>query len=235
VEADGDVWGWNIGALFLLGEDMRVGVSYRSKLDYSLEGSTTVTNMAGAVVAPVSGPTTVDVTFPDMASLSVVQDFGPKWQLLGDVTWTHWSTVGTVFAINSSAPAGSNIRDKLVFEYDDSWRVSLGVNYRASERWTLRGGVAWDETPVQDEFRTVRLPDEDRYWLAFGARWKATAKLALDVGYAHLFVDDPQVNVTRSQLSPTGSGADAPGTSSTVQGSYDSAVDILSVQLTYSF
>ncbi|HEU5282973.1 MAG TPA: outer membrane protein transport protein, partial [Burkholderiales bacterium] len=107
VEADDDAWGWNVGALFLLGEDMRVGVSYRSKLDYSLEGTTTVTSPTGAVVAAASGPTTIDITFPDMASLSVVQNFGPKWQLLGDVTWTHWSKVGTVYAINSTAPAGS--------------------------------------------------------------------------------------------------------------------------------
>ena len=81
----------------------------------------------------------------------------------------------------------------------------------------------------------MRLPDEDRYWLAFGARWMPTAKLAVDVGYSHLFIDDPQINLTRSQLSPTGSGADSPGTATTVQGDYDSAVDILSLQLTYSF
>ncbi|HEU5284830.1 MAG TPA: hypothetical protein VFU53_13510, partial [Burkholderiales bacterium] len=60
-------------------------------------------------------------------------------------------------------------------------------------------------------------------------------KLALDVAYAHLFIDDPQINLTRSQLSPTGSGASVPNTASTVQGDYDSAVDILSLQVTFSF
>jgi long-chain fatty acid transport protein len=236
LDVDDDAWGWNVGALFKLGDDMRLGVSYRSKIEYTLEGTTTVTTAAGTVVNAVSGATEIDVTFPDMASLSVVQDFGPKWQLLGDVTWTHWSEIKTLTAVNPNAPAGANIRDQLAFDFDDAWRLSLGLNYRSSERWMWRGGIAWDQSPVQDaESRTVRLPDEDRYWLALGAKWNATKRLALDFGYAHLFIDDPEVNFTRSQLSPTGSGAPAAGTSTTVRGEYDSSVDIFSVQLTYTF
>jgi long-chain fatty acid transport protein len=236
VDADDDAWGWNVGALFKLGDDMRLGVSYRSKIDYTLEGTTTVTNAAGQTVGAVSGDTQIDVTFPDMASLSVVQDFGPKWQLLGDVTWTHWSEIKTLTAINPNAAAGANIRDRLAFNFDDAWRISLGLNYRSSERWLWRGGIAWDQSPVPDaQSRTVRLPDEDRYWLALGAKWNATKRLALDIGYAHLFIDNPEVDFTRSQLSPTGSGAPSPGTSTTVRGEYDSSVDILSLQLTYTF
>ena len=88
LEADDDTWGWNVGALFQLSEDMRVGVSYRSALDYSLEGSVTVTGPTGATVA--SFPAEAKVTFPDMAILSVVQRFGEKWELLGDLMYTNW-------------------------------------------------------------------------------------------------------------------------------------------------
>jgi long-chain fatty acid transport protein len=226
VDADGNAWGWNAGVLFHLGEDMRIGVSYRSALDYTLEGTTSVTTLAGAPVAPVSGPTKIDITFPDSASLSAVQKFGPQWELLGDITWTHWSEIGTVQAINSTTGAP---RDLLEFQFDDAWRLSLGATYRGAGPWTFRGGVAWDQSPVKDEFRTVRLPDADRVWVALGARWQAAGGLFVDVGYAHLFVDDAPINLSRSQL-PV-----AAATTSVVKGSYDSSVDILSLQVGYTF
>jgi long-chain fatty acid transport protein len=231
LEVDDDAWGWNIGALFIVSSDMRIGVNYRSKLEYDLEGDTTVTGSSNPLVnANASGPTRVEVTFPDSASLSVVQNFGPQWQLLGDVTWTHWSELGTLRAINTT---NGTIRDVLAFELEDAWRVSFGTNYIANERWTIRAGVAWDETPVQDQFRTVRLPDEDRYWVALGAKWNATKNLAVDFGYSHLFISDPEINLTRSQVLPN--GAPALGTASTVNGTYDSSVDIFSIQVAYTF
>jgi long-chain fatty acid transport protein len=131
-----------------------------------------------------------------------------------------------VFAVNSNTGVP---RDVLRFQFEDAWRVALGAVYNQSQQWTFRGGLAWDESPVQDQFRTVRLPDGDRYWASVGARWKPIDPLAVDVGYAHLFVKDADVNLNRQQL-----GAPA-SFSSTVVGSYDNAVDILSLQLTWAF
>jgi long-chain fatty acid transport protein len=120
-------------------------------------------------------------------------------------------------------------RDVLRFEFEDSWRAALGAAYKQSEHWTLRTGVAWDQSPVKDEFRTVRLPDSDRWWLSIGARWQPTSTLSVDAGYAHLFIDDADINITRDQL-----GAPA-SFSSTVRGNYDSSVDLVSLQLTWAF
>ena len=36
----------------------------------------------------------------------------------------------------------------------------------------LRLGTAYDKAPVQDQFRTPRLPDDDRIWAAGGFQWK---------------------------------------------------------------
>ena len=96
-----------------------------------------------------------------MALLSVVQQFGEKWQLLGDLQYTHWSTIGTVNVVNTNN--GADARTSWRFDFDNAWRFALGVNYLSSEKWTFRGGVAWDQSPVNDQNRTVRLPDNDRY------------------------------------------------------------------------
>ena len=105
--------------------------------------------------------------------------------------------------------------------WDDSYRYSVGANYRLDDKLMLRGGVAYDETPVSDAFRTARIPDENRTWLALGAQYRLSDKSVIEVGYAHLFIDDARINKTESGI--------------TLSGEYESSVDLLSAQLTLDF
>ena len=81
--------------------------------------------------------------------------------------------------------------------------------------------MAFDETPVSDTFRTARIPDGDRTWIAFGAKYRLSPRSMVDVGYAHLFIKDASINKTESGV--------------TLAGNYESAVDILSAQFTLNF
>lgn len=226
LDVDDDAWGWNIGALFTLSEATRIGVGYRSELDYGLEGDTTVTTLAGTVVAAASGPTRADISMPDQAFLSVSQKVGAGVTLLADLSWTDWNTIQDVIAVNTQT---GTPRDRLSFGFEEAWRVAFGVSYDRSEQWTLRGGLAWDESPVKSAVRTVRLPDADRYWVSFGAQWRPTQQWTVDAGYAHLFTHTVDVNLTRPQLGAPASFA------STVIGRYENDVDIFSVQVKFKF
>jgi long-chain fatty acid transport protein len=234
LEADDDAWGWNAGVLFQPTPSTKIGVSYRSKLDYTLDGTTTVTTASGAVVPTASGPTHADVTLPDSFSLSLAQKLGDQWEFLADATFTKWSEIDRINIVNS---ANGTLRDSLVLDFDDTWRYSLGANFKLNDGWTLKGGVAWDETPVKGaSSRSVRLPDNDRTWISLGAQMKILQNAKLDFGYSHLFIKDADINFTRSQqaagfTTPT----PAPGTASTVAGTYEGSVDIFSVQYTLSF
>jgi long-chain fatty acid transport protein len=227
LKANDDTWGWNVGALFKLGSDMRVGVSYRSAMDYTVNGNVTTTNSAtGAVFAPGTFPAMADLKLPDMALLSIVQQFGEKWQLLGDLQYTNWSTIGTINIINKNT---GQTQDRLALDLDNAWRIALGINYFSSEKWTFRGGLAWDQSPVNDQNRTVRLPDNDRFWVALGAQYKFGKGGALDFGYTHLFIQSASINQTKQ--SPLGGLT----VTNNVTGSYDSSVDVIGVQLTWTF
>src|SRR6185436_15564059 len=100
LEADDDGFGWNAGVLFQTGPSTRIGFSYRSTIDYTLEGDVTITDPTGAFVGAASGAATADVTLPDMFSLSLVQTLNDKIDLLADVTFTRWSEIQTVRIIN---------------------------------------------------------------------------------------------------------------------------------------
>jgi long-chain fatty acid transport protein len=112
--------------------------------------------------------------------------------------------------------------------WDDSYRYSIGASYRLDDKITLRGGVAFDETPTSDAYRTARIPDEDRTWMAFGAQYRLSEKTVLDFGYAHLFIKDARIDKTEGTNLP-------PPTLLTLSGTYEASVDILSAQLTMSF
>jgi long-chain fatty acid transport protein len=243
-EITGDDWaiGFTLGALFeyrKMGEgedsflqDGRIGVSYRSKIDHELEGDAEFRRvpLITAPGAPVQFPAPnafrdvffdqgvmANLDLPDILHFSLYQRFARKFGVMGDVSWTHWSrlqTVPIVFANPGTPPTILGIN------YDDSMRYALGLEYYACKQLTLRVGGAYDETPIQSpELRTPRIPDNNRFWLTFGAKYSPKDWLDLDVGYAHIFVDDPQSNFTDNQ-------------GHQVIGTYSAHVDIVSASVT---
>lgn len=225
LDVDDEAWGWNAGVIFKLPAATRIGLSYRSRLEHTFSGNTTVSTLAGTVIPTVSGATSADITFPDTAEISVVQPLDPGFELRGDLTWMGWSKIDAVSLLDTATGLP---RDVLNFALKDAVRVALGMGYKWSEQWTWRAGIAWDQSPVRNSTRSVRLPDTDRKWLTVGARWSPSRKLWVDAGYAHLFFDDASIDSTRAQL-----GAPA-SFSSVVTGSYDDAANILSIQLTWT-
>lgn len=227
IKGDDTAWGWNVGALFQLAPDTRLGVAYRSKVDYKLEGTarfSSITAAAGTVASlnqNFGGNVTADVELPDTATFSVMQKISDRWTMLGDVSWTGWSTLQEL-AVNRDA--GGNVTTEEL-RWRDTWRVAFGGTYAYTDALSLKFGLAWDQTPVRDTTRLPRVPDEDRVWLSFGLQWRPDATSAVDVGYAHLFVKDAKVN-------NDGGSALLKGT---LVGEYENSVDILGVQYSTRF
>lgn len=212
VEGDDIGWGFNLGALWKLSDTTRIGLAYRSEVDQKLKGTATFSATPAA-----NGPVKANLTLPDSASLSIVHQLNPRVELLADVTWTGWSDFEELRIVRTNGTLLGFTQEN----WSDSYRYSVGANYRLNDKLTLRGGVAYDETPVSDAFRTVRIPDESRTWLAFGAQYRLSSNTALDFGYAHLFVKDAAI--------------DNPDNGARVTGKYEASVDILSAQLTHNF
>ena len=72
LKGDDSAWGWNAGALFTLSPAMRVGISYRSAVSYTLEG----TRALGAT----SSAAKADIKLPDTFILSVWQQVSDRWR-----------------------------------------------------------------------------------------------------------------------------------------------------------
>lgn len=229
VDADGDGWGWNLGVLWQATPATRVGLSYRSKVKIDADGTTEFSNrsVGTALSYPSVGGllgshnASASIELPDTATLSVVHQLNPRWTLLGDVSWTGWSSIPELVIKNSNGIPDAT----LDLRFKDAWRVALGAHYRYSDSWTFKGGVAWDQSPVRDNaYRPSSLPDNDRYWVSLGAKYNFSKATSIDIGYAHLFVKSTSVN---------NHSADA--TSGTLKGSYKSSADLIGVQFSHRF
>ena len=233
--ADDDGWGWNIGAMFQLSPATRLGVAYRSEIDYELKGDVTTTDLGGTVLAPFSGPSQTDATMPDMFSLSIAYDASDRFELLADITRTGWSSLSQLLVRSTTDGTLFTVLD---IDFDDAFRYSVGGNFKLNEKWTLKAGLAFDETPVKNaQTRTVRIPDNDRTWISIGGQLKVGRSSRWDFGYSHIFIKDAPIDSTRSQQAPgfTEPTPVTPLTDTTVTGNYTGDVDIFSVQYTLVF
>ena len=231
VKGDDGAWGWNVGVMLDITPSTRVGVSYRSAVDFRLKGDASFTNRPALLAAAIpDGPVYADLKVPAIASFGIFHRLSPKWDILADATWTDWSTLQ---ALNIFRTSGA-LLSTTPLNWKDSWRVGLGANYHHNSQWTFRFGTAYDQTPVPDSDRTPRVPDEDRTWIAFGAQYRWSKQLAIDMGYAHVFMKNASVNLCNAAQAAANPAACA-GKNNLV-GVYDELkVDIFSAQMRYAF
>ena len=217
----GDDWGYgfNLGAIYAPANDTRIGITYRSRVVQHLEG----TVKFGPALAANNGRISANLDLPESVSVSAIHYVNEQWELLADISWTRWSQFNELRILNSNGTVLSLTPEN----WHNTMRYSLGVSYRYNPQWKLRAGVAYDEEAMNTADRTTRIPGNDRLWLTLGAGWDFSEKDRLDIGYAHLFLRDARIDDNQSSA--------AAGFNGRITGSYDSSVNIVSVQWSRRF
>ncbi len=226
VSLKGDSWGvgYNLGLLYEFNKTTRMGVAYRSAIDQDLEGKADFENVPAALQSTFRDTDIkADITLPDSLSVSFFHQVNPQWAVMADFTWTDWKHFQDLTVqFDSGLPASITNEN-----WQDSYRYSLGATYVPDKKWTFRVGTAYDRSAIPDkEHRTPRIPDSDRIWAALGLSYKISDMAGVDLGYAHLFVNDPEIDKT-----PTGNDKLRGG----LKGSFDAHINILSAQLSMKF
>jgi long-chain fatty acid transport protein len=231
VTADDKDWGYNLGLLWQIQQDTRLGLAYRSKIEFSLTGDFDIDAPANVPSLFLLGAGLVDsgaradVTVPATLSLSAYHQISPQWAIMGDVTRTMWSDLPEL-RIDFDSTQGDSV---VTLDLKDVNRYSVGANYRPGGAWTYRFGVALDRSPTPNEtVRTPRLPDEDRTWLAVGADYQFREDLSLGIALVRIELDDASVSKTAT---PTNENV-ARGN---LTAEYEADVYILSAQARWAF
>lgn len=232
LEGDDFGYGYNFGVLYEPWSGTRFGAAFRSEIDHNLKGDADFSlgsSGIGSLISArtgafVNGKATARFTTPWSATFGFHHDIDEQWAVMGTVERTGWSSFEQIRIKFQNPAQPDNVTDA---DWNDTWFGALGVTYRPTDAWTLRAGFAYDESPIPGRKRTPRVPTDDRYWIAIGAGYQPLPNVAIDVGYAHLFFRDADVD-----LSASGTGNAFRGN---LSGKVEAAVDILSLQARIKF
>lgn len=220
VQGDDIGYGFNAGLLVDLADNVALGVTYHSKVDYTLEGKTRVSDFP----IPVNGSydASLDFTTPESVDVSLTYAHNERWTLYAGTTWTRWSQLDQLLIESQGAPGRLGMIEEEL-NWSDTWAFAFGAAYQITPKVVLRTGLAFDRSPTTDADRSVRIPVGNRKILSFGAGWEATDSLTLDVAYAYLREDQAGVNY-QDTLSKPGYNAD-----------YRNSAHGLATQVTYRY
>jgi len=202
VKGDDTAVGYNIGVIVQPTNTTRLGLTYHSKVSYSLDGHTTINGPL--VFGPFSGSRfkgDLDITTPENVDFSITQKLDDQWTVYGGATWTRWSRLQNITINNqgvspalggSAGPVGTITEQQ---NWHDTWASAIGVAYRINKEWVLRSGLSVDQAPTNNTDRSVRIPTGDRKAISFGAGWSPTDDLTIDLAVSYLKEEDVNVNL----------------------------------------
>ncbi len=220
--------GWDIGLLFRPTANTNIGLNYRAKIDHTLNGHVTfdvppsVQAASGGAIGGLlfqNGPISASVATPSVLTLSASQKFGDTFTLSADIERTGWNSLQKL-TVNFANPAQPTSTEQ--FQWNSTMEYALGMDWKFAPDWTLRAGIARDETPTNNTFRDPRLPDNNRQLYSIGLGWTPSANASWNIGYSHIAIDTPTVN----NVSPTGS---------TLVGKYNASANLFGISGTFSF
>ena len=224
VSGDSASLGYVIGAQIAPNDKLAIGFSHRSEIKHDLEGTLDFANvpaLLGNDPRFKDGDGGARLVTPTITTLSISYGFTDGFRVMADYQSTGWSSLKDVtIKRDNGTIVGSE-----PFEWEDTDFVSLGAEFDISDAFTIRGGVAQDESPTNNTHRTPRLPDNDRMLYSIGASWNVSDHLSIDAAYQRINIDDPEVNL----------GVHAPSDLSTLTGTYSGSANLFGVSMQYRF
>lgn len=225
VSGDSASLGYVVGAQIAPNDKLAIGISHRSEIKHDLEGTLDFANvpaLLGNDPRFKDGDGGARLVTPAITTLSISYGFTDGFRVMADYQSTGWSSLKDVTIKRDN---GSIVGSE-PFDWKDTDFVSLGAEFDISDSFTIRGGVAQDESPTNDKHRTPRLPDNDRMLYSIGATWNMSENISIDAAFQRITIDSPTINL------PVDAAA---GNTSTLVGEYDGHANLFGVSMQYRF
>jgi long-chain fatty acid transport protein len=167
--------------MYEVNERNRFGLSYHSGMEFTAEGD----GSAGEDEFDE-----VKLNLPAMAEFSGFHQVADAWAVHYSIQWIGWGAFDKI--------EFGNVVEK-EYNWTNSGRYAIGTTYTIGKSWTWRAGLAFDETPVEEEYRSVSIPDSNRIWYSTGATWTtASERHSVDMAFAYIQGEELDVSETAS-------------------------------------
>ncbi|MEZ8549839.1 OmpP1/FadL family transporter [Vibrio cyclitrophicus] len=155
-------YGYNLGVMFTPSDKLKLGASYRSKLEHEFNNE-----LRG--VEDFSNSLAMDLALPEIVDISASYALNPKLDLLASVQlhrWSEWDTTVLDFGVAGSPISGVPLER----DWDDVWKFAVGADYQLNSDWRLKAGFSYETSPQDDPtMQYVDLPVGEQYRYSVGA------------------------------------------------------------------
>ncbi len=191
-------YSFNVGVMYRPMDTVSVGVTYRSRTDTDYDGHLELAGLTAAekanlntLLKTASGGAMQGLThysykvsmssidFPDQLQVGVRYQPHERLSLEADMVWTNWSIVKTetlkiedrelqqalAILAGQKTPVTQIVTPRY---WKDTKQVKLGIEWKATDLVTLRGGYFYDPTPIPDNTFDVVWADADKTTIAAG-------------------------------------------------------------------
>lgn len=215
VKVDNTSPGFFAGAVWKPTDRDTLGFAYHAKIRNKLKGHYNLYDHDGGLTEGAIEGGTPGLAYPGLglrmgasasarldipayASLDWVHQFNDRLSLGASATWTEWSSFQDL-----TLKSHGNTIVSIPYTYRNTWTLAVGGDYKVTDQWTMRAGVAYDQTPTHNATRDPRIPDGDRYFASLGAgyRFQSMPELSIDAAYSRQFVKEvPLKTVNQDRL-----------------------------------
>lgn len=185
-------YGYNLALAYKPNASLELGLTYRSEIDLSEEGTAKLYDPVGLVY---DGGSTVSVPLPALLNVAIAYTFESETTVEFVYEINYWSSYETL-DFGYAADIGNltaNFDDPIAKEWEDTTAYRLGITQKLDEL-TLMAGMVIDETPVPDERVSYELPDSDSLSVSFGARYQMSPELNVGAGFLYSMREDRVVS-----------------------------------------
>lgn len=196
-QGDGFGYGGNIGFTWKITPRQTLAVTYRSQMDVDYDGDATLSNItptAAGFGITSQNPFSSSIAFPNIVSVGYGLQVTDKLRLETDVEWVQFSRFKS---LPISAGTINNIVPPSVLNTQENWRdtFTFGIagDYQLSERWTIRGGYQYYQSPVPDSTFSTTIPDADQNVITVGLAYH-TGPHTVEFAYGADFYDTRDIS-----------------------------------------
>ena len=216
-------WGFNLGILHKVSDKTSLGFSYRSEVtveardeDADFDDVPTALETTFA-----DGDFDADLPLPAELTLGIAYKYNDRLTLAFDFNRTYWDVYEELVIEFDNGITSVNPRN-----YEDSNIFRFGAQYRYDDKWTLRGGIYFDESPVPDGSFAPETPRNDSIGYTAGATYTYSQNLQMDFSLLILTFDDEENSYDFYEEG---------GFTIPFSGTYDSAANSIGFGLTYKY
>jgi long-chain fatty acid transport protein len=196
-------YGYNLGVLFTLSPQTRVGVTYVSQVNLDFKDEMRFNNLDGTILGAalaanglLDAQLKINANIPAQLSLGVYQAITDRLALVGTVNWQNWSRFGEPeIAVADSSTVTADLN------YQDTYHTGIGAYYRVAEPWLLMAGFSYDTSPTSSSSdRGPVLPLGAFFTYSAGVQYDWSRDLSIGVAYALIDAGPAKVNRTGGPL-----------------------------------